>query len=206
MRSWMFIVLVLAPLGAAAQEAGEAAITRADIEDALARYDREPDVRDVVQAAMRVRAGDPARIRDAIDRARASGALPTARFAVRRGQAVDLSAFGGDAPRTNLSTDDDLTFEGSVVFRFERFAFAAEETSLLRELRALEESRAIVVRGVASLYFERRRLQLERDLLGTADLARELRILEIEALLDVFTDGAFTRMMGALPTEPSRPP
>ena len=51
------------------------------------------------------------------------------------------------------------------------------------------------MREVIALYFERRRLQLERDLHGDPELARSVRIAEIEAVLDVFTKGAFGRMI-----------
>jgi len=59
-----------------------------------------------------------------------------------------------------------------------------------------------VVTQVVHLYFERRRLQLERDLGGQVEVASELRILEAEALLDVFTNGAFSRMMASASREP----
>lgn len=181
-------------------------ITRERIEAALYRYRAEPDVTRVVRAALDMRTTDPARARDAMERARLSGLLPTARAALRRGQAVDLRGLTstGDVG-TNISTGDDLTFEASLVFHFDRLIYAQQEARLLGELRALEQARAELVRAVVALYFERRRLQLERDLLGQADLARALRILESEALLDAFTGGAFTRMMGAREPEPERP-
>ncbi len=182
---------------AAAQE-GAPALTEARIEAALDRYRSEPSVERVVRAALATRARDPARARDAIDRARLRGLLPTARAGIRRGQAIDLRGLT-DIDGANVSTDDDLMVEGSVVFQLDRLIFAPEEVGLLRELRALEAEQLELVRAVVALYFERRRLQLERDLLHQRDLVRSMRILEAEALLDVFTAGAFTRMMGDPP-------
>lgn len=180
-----------------------AAITDAQIQRALRRYRREPSVGRVVRSALRARSASPSRIRDAMDRARASGALPVTQASVRRGQAVDLRGLtGADDVTTNVSTDDDLVLEARMIFRFHRIVFASEEVGLLRELRAAEAERAQIARTVVRLYFERRRLLLERDLLGTRDLLHRVRVLEVEALLDVFTEGAFTRMMGGRPGGP----
>lgn len=197
MSRWMTLVLLLAlvPARALGQEPAPA-LSEARIEAALARYRHEPRVEDVVRAALQHRAEAPARARDAIDRARLRGLLPTVRGGLRRGQAIDLRGLTGNDP-DNISTDDDLMLEARVVFDLDRLVFASEEVSLLRELRALETAQLELVRTLIALYFERRRLQLERDLLGAADLARTVRILEAEALLDVLTDGAFTRMLRA---------
>ena len=120
--------------------------------------------------------------------------MPTLRVGARRGQQRDLSQSGAAAD-PELSTDDDLTLDASLTFRFDRAAYGADEVSLARE----ERSRALELqeraRTVVAAYFERRRLQLERDLSGESDVGVELRILELEALLDAFTGGAFRRLM-----------
>ena len=169
-------------------------LSDAQIERASARYRREPSVQRVVRSALAARSASPGRVRDAIDRARAAGCLPTTSASLRRGQAVDLRALTS-GEHTNVSTDDDLVLEARMIFRFDRILFAPEEVGLLRELRAVEAEQGEIARLVVQLYFERRRLQLERDLLGSGDAARALRILEIEGLLDAFTDGGFNRMM-----------
>lgn len=195
-RRIIFLLVLAMPSGAAAQEA----ITDARIEAALRRYRDEPSVQRVLQAALATRSRDPSRARDAIERARLRGLLPTARAGIRRGQAIDLRDLTG-ADGANVSTDDDLMLEASLVFQLDRLVFAPEEVGLLRELRALEAEQLELVRAVVALYFERRRLQLERDLLHQRDVVRAMRILETEALLDVFTAGGFTRMMGRPETE-----
>lgn len=194
--------LALFTPGARAQEATapESRLTAERIRRALRRYRREPSVAQVIRASLHERTARPSRIHDAMNRARGTGWLPRTRVSVRRGQAVDLRGLADDPDAvTNVSTDDDLTFEASMTFDLDRVVFAGEEVSLLRELRSAEQSEAELARVVVHLYFERRRLQLERDLLGRTELPRVLRILETEALLDAFTGGAFTRMMGAGP-------
>ena len=191
-------LVVLAPhlRDASAQDAP---ISRARIEAALARYRDEPSVGDLVRAAIAVPTLDPGRVRDALERARLSGLLPQARGTLQHGQALDLSERQSG---TVVSSGDDLSFGASLTFRLDRLLYASEEASLLREQRHLEERRLAIVTQLVHVYYERRRLQLERDLGDHTDVALELRIAEAEALLDVFTDGAFSRMMSEVARDP----
>lgn len=181
---------------ASAQLPEARSVTPARVRAALARYRDEPSVDALVDAAIVAPALDPDRARDAADRARLAGLLPRAQAEVRRGQGIDLTELQtSTGDRNTWSTGDTLTFSASVAFSLDRLLFASEEASLLRERRQLEERRLALVTQVVHLYFERRRLQVERDLAGTTEVAIELRIAEAEALLDVFTNGAFSRMM-----------
>lgn len=172
--------------------------SRAEIAAALAQYRHEPSVDVVIAAALRAAEVLPERARDAARRARLSGWLPTARLGARRGIGRDLALQSTDLlDRTNVSTDDTLAVEGVLVFRLDRLVFAREEVALLREEHTLAEERDSLVRDVVHLYFERRRLQLERDLLGQGDAEHAVRIAEATALLDAFTRGAFSRLMSA---------
>jgi hypothetical protein len=170
--------------------------TRAEISKALRAYSHEPGIDRVVQIALDTAANDPQRARDLASRARNAGWVPTFRLALRRGLTRDLSESQTlDADRTSLSTDDDLVVEASLTFDLHRLVFDRNEVALAREERELERDRAELVRTVIHLYYERRRLQLERDLSRTSDVQREIRIDELEALLNGFTDGAFRRMI-----------
>ncbi len=162
---------------------------------ALAAYAHEPPVERVVAAALRAADTSPTLAREAARRARLSGWLPTARVGVRRGTGRDLALQSTDLlDRTNLTTDDSLSLDGALIFRLDRLVFAREEVALLREERALAEERDALVRDVVHLYFERRRLQLERDLLGRTGPAAAVRIAETTALLDALTRGAFSHL------------
>jgi hypothetical protein len=181
--------------------------TRRDIARALRAYDREPRVGQLVQAALRVADADPEKARAMASRARMAGWVPTLKLAVRRGLNRDLSASQTlETDRTNLSTDDDLVLEASLTFDLQRLVYDHDEIALAREQRRTAQARAEIARTVVGLYFERRRLQLERDLLPGADPGRELRVAELEALLDAFTDGAFRRMIGSLQRRASGKP
>ena len=177
-----------AQLEGAAPEPSPAAIARA-----LRRYRHEPSIGALLRAIRDDDAFDPERARELARRARRGGWLPTLQVGARRGQQRDLSQAGSTAdPR--LSTDDDLTLDASLTFRLDRAAYGPDEVALAREERSRALDRQERARTVVAAYFERRRLQLERDLLGRRDLETVLRIHELGALLDAFTGGAFTRL------------
>jgi len=161
---------------------------------ALARHAREPSVEQVVAAAMRAAGAD--RAGELAARARSAGWVPRVGLRARRGQTVDLaSSQSVDEEALRLSTDEDLTLEATLTFELDRVVFRSEEVALAREARAEAATRAQRARDVIALYFERRRLQLERELGAPPSAATSARIAEIEALLDVFTQGEFRRMM-----------
>jgi hypothetical protein len=159
-------------------------------------YDRsEATAAEVVAAALRARLSED-RVEELSGWARASGLVPVLRVSGRRGQALDLSAWRTtDDGRTVLSTDDELALEASLTFDLDRLLFHPDEVAIAREQRAEDDRRMNVIRTVVQVFFERRRLMLERDLAGRRDLGTLVRIAELGALLDAFTGGAFNRMM-----------
>ncbi len=182
-----------AQLDGAAPEPVRSEPTATQIRRALRHYRHEPTIRQLLDAIATDPTIDPERARELARRARRGGWLPTLRVGARRGQQRDLSQSGGETD-PDVSTDDDLTLDGSLTFRFDRAAYGPDEVSLAREERSRALERQERARTVVAAYFERRRLQLERDLGGSTDVGVELRILELEALLDAFTGGAFSRL------------
>jgi len=158
---------------------------------------RDPPIARVVGAALAVSASDPEGADDLASRARLSGLVPSLRAGVRRGQGQDLSLQVTDEDAARFSTDDDLSVYGTLTFDLGRLVFAREEVPLAREERNRRAERRELIATVVALYYERRRLLLERSLLGPGDLEHAVRIAELTALLNAFTDGAFSRMMAA---------
>ena len=172
------------------------AFTEAEIAAALKRYEREPTVEQVVRATLKAAADDPEAAERLADRARASGWVPTVRLAARRGIGAGLYASQTlETDRTNLTTDNDLVLEASLTFELDKLVFDNNEVAIAREKRAANEARQELVRTAIELYFERRRLQLERDLGIRIEPKTEMRIAQIEALLNVFTNGEFGRII-----------
>lgn len=126
-----------------------------------------------------------------VRRGRLAALLPQVRGRARRGQAVDLSERVDDL---RYSTDDSLTLEVALTWDLNRLVYGSDEVALARETARRREAKVQRSRLVVGVYFERRRLQLERDLLGVVDLAHELRIQELAAMLNALSDGAFSRL------------
>jgi len=175
------------PLGA-----GSFVLTRGGSQ-LLTGYAGEPTIGQLVELALETSTLDPRRAREARERARLSGLLPVVRADLRRGSGWDLrTQQSATVDSAVLANDDSWSVVGSVTLRLDRLLFAREETSLLSEERRLEEARLRLVAELVRLYFERRRLQLERDRRGETDLATEARIAELGAVLDALTGGGLT--------------
>ena len=178
------VVLTLTPAALCAQ-------TPADVRAALAPREGEPEIREVVSAVLAHSEIDPARARDAMERARLSGLLPVTSLSLRQGQGYDLLARQTDTTGTSsVTSGQDLAFVAALTFRFDRLVYAGDERALLREGREVAERRMELMAEVVRLYFERRRLIAERELTGEIVLEREARIAEIGALFSVLTAGA----------------
>jgi hypothetical protein len=177
-------------------ESAKPKVTQADIARALRRYAKEPSVQKVVEIALKTMSSDPKKAEEMASRARDTGWLPIVRFGVRRGLGQGSAQYQTvELDKTSLSTDDDFAIEGSLTFELDRLVFDRNEVAIAREERSARETQSKVIRAVISLYFERRRLQLERDLGQASDIAQEVRIAEIEAILNSFTNGAFGSMI-----------
>lgn len=178
-----------------------------------ARYAHEPTAAQVARAAAHAIAGDPQRFASMIRRARWRGIVPDLALGARRGQGVDLRTMLIQDDTARFTSGDDLVLSATLRFELGRLLFAPEEISIAREARVARAAGLELVRDIVQWYTLRRRLMLERDLLGHTSLARESRIAELEALLDIFTNGAFRRMIAGraawttgASTPASRPP
>lgn len=161
----------------------------------LARHAAEPRVEDVVKAALREQQHDPDHWESLVRRARLRGLLPHLDLGVRRGQGIDLRWTPAEDLTAHRTTADDVTLFATLRFDLDRLVFAPEELGVAREARFARHARDELVRAVVHVYFVRKRLLLERDLLGGSSIAQQLRIEEAEATLDAFTGGAFQRML-----------
>lgn len=158
---------------------------------------REPTVAEVVRMAEKAaQQSSPERTRALVRRARLSGLVPTLKLGAKRGLQQDLSATSsGDSERTNASLGDDLSVDASLTFDLPRLVFASEEVRLLSVDRWLLQDRKKLFDEVVRLYFQRRRLIGQRARASAPDPELDLAIAEAQALLDAFTDGAFSEAL-----------
>lgn len=187
----------LAPAGPASPSLAAPSVDPEALERAIAAFEYEPSADEVVAWALETTSLDPDAASDAIDRARYSALLPQLRIGVRRGLGWDwANRQTTTADTSSLASGEDLSVIGTMIFRLDRLLAPSEETGLMRERRALEESRTTLAAQVIALYFERRRLQVEGVVSGTVLITSELRIAELSAMLDVLTGGRFSAALG----------
>ncbi len=169
-------------------------VTTSDITEALARYRHEPSIARVIDAAIAHQALRPQRIQELASTARLAGWLPTIRLSARRGQTIDLlAAQSTTTDRNSASSGDDLVLEAQLTFDLARVVWSNQELRVEREFRAEREARQALIADINRLYFERRRLQIERDLSDGSDVESALRIVEIEGILNALSGGVFER-------------
>jgi len=171
----------------------------AEVQKILARFSDEPTVRDVQLAAIEYYNVSPDTINSLRSRARKKALMP------------GLSV-GGSAYRQSSSLAvDDIIYRAVGVARFEdqngvylggtatltwnldKLVFNAEELDVM-SLIGIQDG---IQREVTTLYYVRRRLQIEQMLnpptTVAARIAAELRLEELTGLLDAYTGGAFSK-------------
>lgn len=168
----------------------------------LARYRYEPTVDQVVAWVLERSARNASRVSSLARRARQRGWVPRVSLQVRHGQALDWADTeqADTSTRLRVSTDRDLTLSAALVFDLPRLLFAPPEIALHRLQSQHQAAAQRVLPEVIAWYFERRKLQVLRDLGLRTPLEVALRIAELQALLDTATDAAFSSSLA----QPSR--
>lgn len=182
--------------------APELPLTVEQVSAALARYRHEPSIEDVTDAALAHQRIDPERVSRLASQARVSAWLPKLRLSATRGQTIALlAAQSTTVDRNSATTGDNVTLQAQLSWDLANLVWSNRELQVEREWRAERKARQDLVQWVSALYFERRRLQVERDVSGSVAVETELRIVEIEGLLDVLTNGAFSRALRGRPQD-----
>jgi hypothetical protein len=145
---------------------------------------------------------EPERGRSYVNRASHAAWLPEIRLRMDRrlGRSESL-----DQPSTSTSitsplgvdTVDDVRYEARVTWDLAKLVFSGDELAAQAQTIHMAEIRRDIEVTLTRLYFERRRLGLERLPAGpgerTVALRRELRLREIESELDALSGGAFSQ-------------
>ena len=165
--------------------------------------DAEADCLHVARAkAVALALVEPERGRSYVDRARHAAWLPEIRLRVDRrlGRSESL-----DQPSTStaitsplgVDTVDDVRYEARVTWDLARLIFSSDELAAQAQTIHMAEIRRDIEVTLSRLYFERRRLGLERLPPSSGErtqaLRRELRLREIESELDALSGGAFSQ-------------
>jgi hypothetical protein len=212
MRRWLRRCALIAPLALGARAGAQAVgpepappaapATPAAPASSVAAVRVLPPVRALVARALyAARARGPRATRELARRARLSGLMPEVRIGLERGSQLDLaSSDSGQSSRTSTAQGDALKLQASVSFDLPRLVFASEEVRILSVERWLANDLQELSAQVVALCFRHRRAA--RALVeGELDKVDELD--EIEALLDMLTDGAVAASRGQTTAGPT---
>ena len=196
------LVLALAPMAASAEPTPDA-----EARKLLSRFDNEPTVNEVQQAALTYAAMHPEQYETMRARSRWAAALPELRLRATQDKGDDQTQYqrynGALAPAEPLSdtskTDENLELQGEVRWRLNELVFNKYEMGVVREHRQVARERQRILQSVTQVYFERRRAQVDLLLAPPGDAAArtlaELKVSELTAELDGMTGGAFSRLV-----------
>lgn len=170
-----------------------------EVERIMSRFENEPTLREVQLAAIDYYNVSPDTIKSLRSRARRKALMP------------GLSVGGSTFRQSSALAVDDIIFRAAGIARFEdqnsayvgvtanltwnldRLVFNAEELDVM-SLIGIQDG---IQREVTTLYYVRRRLQIEQQLSPPTTLAArvgaELRLEELTGLLDAYTGGFFTK-------------
>ncbi|MEM9490453.1 MAG: hypothetical protein AAGC55_15000 [Myxococcota bacterium] len=164
---------------------------------------REPSLDEVKRAALRHAGLDQRREAGWARRARLSGLLPVVTAAADHdsGRDRDLSRSSNGTERLDLGSERDLQIELRAVWHLERLMFSDLELRAHRAAEQRARERTQLLTQVTSLYFQRRKLQIEALWQPPDSDARaalnQLAIDEFSAQLDTLTGGYFSRTLAA---------
>jgi hypothetical protein len=145
---------------------------------------------------------EPERGQSYVSRARHAAWLPEIRLRVDRrlGRSESLTEPSTSTAVTSplgVDTVNDVRYEARVTWDLARLVFSSDELAAQAQTIRMAEIRRDIEVTLSRLYFERRRLGLERPPAGpgdrTAALRREIRLREIESELDALSGGAFSQ-------------
>src|SRR5262249_3781923 len=146
-------------------------VDMAQIDAALARLPPAPSLQATQDAALRRAGVDAAAAARWLRRARVAAALPTMSVQIDqrmdRGWTLDREVGQADALRNDAGNRD--LVRAKATWELDRLIFAPDELRAARAAIDLADLRERVLVEVTSLYFERQRLLVERELAPPAD-------------------------------------
>jgi hypothetical protein len=205
MKTWMLAAAIGLTLGPAVVHAEPTADGEA--KKILSRFENEPTINEVQQAALTYSAMHPEQYESMRTRTRFAAVLPELRVRVTQDKGDDQKQYqrysetnAAAEPLSDTSTtNENLELQGEVKWRLNELVFNKYETSVVKEHRQVAKERQRILQSVTQVYFERRRAQVDMLLAPPGDAAgrtlAELKVAELTAELDGMTGGAFSRMV-----------
>lgn len=172
-------------------------------QEMMARYRYEPTIEQVQRWAIHHAEVEPEKIERWRRQAKMKAYLPDLSISAGkdRGTTVDLDRGGTNDPDRYIIGPEDRAFNMDVSLSWDLgdLIWNDDQTSIDVRSRLMVQLRDDILDEVTRLYFERRRLQIDRELAPTKDVrlqvAQELRLQELTAQIDGLTGGEFSRRL-----------
>ena len=177
---------------------------RPELKDVLGRFDHEPTVLEVQQAAIRYAEVYPEKIEAWRKAAMKKAMLPTVSLTADQGvdHNVDIDRGGtGDADRFITGpSETNRDWHMGVSWDLGDLIWNDDQTSIDTRSKLMVELRGDILNEVTHLYFERRRLQMEMFLHPSKELPlqieTDLKLQELTADIDALTGGFLSARTG----------
>ena len=173
-------------------------ISDQEVEDLIQNYSGEPGVRSVQEEALKYANAHPEQIRSWLSRARKAYWLPKLATGVNPHIGhIDMAREKlGDTDTLTSRQANDWRFSVKAEWHFNNLIFNRDEIMLGREFLRQSLMRERILNRINEVYFERRRLQIQKQLDSFQDsktkIEAALRLQELTAELDGFTGGWFS--------------
>jgi photosystem II stability/assembly factor-like uncharacterized protein len=164
--------------------------------DILKKFENEPAVSDVQEAAIKYAEVHPDKIREWRNSANKKAFLPNVSIGLDRYLTDYWHWDSGTNPDTLQKGKDAVSWDISMTWDMGEFIWNNDQTSIDVRSKLMVELRDDIMNEVTRTYFERRRLQIElftsppKDL--KASLEKELRLQEMTADIDALTGNYFS--------------
>lgn len=176
-------------------------LTEQELSERLESFKKEPNAREIQEYALKYALAEPSRIDNWLHRARIAPSLPSLSVSAGRGVDNDESVREkiGDASVVSKKDSSDFNLNVKLEWKFADLVFNQNELRVARESFRMSVIRERILTDVTKAYIERRRAQLKSvstptmQSLERAEL--ELRIEELDAILDGLTGGWFSEKL-----------
>jgi hypothetical protein len=168
------------------------------VDEVLAKFEGEPDVRAVQEMVLDYSKTDPRYVKEWLDASKNAAWLPelTVGYDYDDGSDFDYTyETDPDGALEGSGTDNGQKVSVRAKWRFDRLVMSSDRIRVISETQDIVKLRDKVLEEVTRIYFDRRRLQVDM-LMNPGDvkaqLKNELRLEELTAQIDAYTGGRFS--------------
>jgi hypothetical protein len=170
------------------------------VDEVLARFENEPEVRQVQAMVLEYSKTDPRYVEEWLRASKSAAWLPelTVGYDYDNGYGYDYSyEVSEDGEVDGADVDNDHGVSVRAKWRLDRLVMSSDRIRVISETQDVVKLRDKILDEVTRLYFDRRRLQVDMLLAGGGDLKtqlkNEMRLQELTAQLDAYTGGRFSK-------------